>query len=359
MAQFLQYTTPPASTSHEATQSTGNLSPASTEHYLEQPLLSITAATNFTTVPVPPGLTTVTATTSQPAFTRQASSLPAAFTFNIQAPPPIAHGATTAVAPSYSDTVQPLIPALLPPAMPTTGWTIHEPPYHQLTTQPTVHPKATDALPPVSTQICQKIIQGEFIDFSVLLHRAIFRDATTDPLPSTQQPIKKISSNVMWMQVWNLYLLVILSHNHAKILEMIPYQCLICSATALLPLQSWLRYDAKFCTLAAANPLLCWDQRHPDLWLECLALGNKEQQHWPCPYCKVTTHFPENCPQSPFRHNKTPTPPEPGRSLLPIRGEFNQGHCTRATCKYRHISLSCQANHPRISCLKNQSGFTR
>ena len=231
----------------------------------------------------------------------------------------MAHGATTAVAPSYSDTVQPPIPALLPPAMPATGCTMHEPPYHQLTTQPTVHPKATDTLPPVSTQICQKIIQGKFVDFSVLLHRATFRDATADPLPSTQQPIKKISSNVMWMQVWNLYLLVILSHNPAKVLEMISYQCLICSATALLPLQSWLQYDAKFCTLAAANPLLCWDQRHPDLRLECLALGNKEQQHWPWPYCKVTTHFPENCPQSPFRHNKSiPTPPEPGRSLPPI-----------------------------------------
>ena len=160
----------------------------------------------------------------------------------------------------------------------------------------------------------------------------------------------------MWMQAWNLYLSVISSHNPAKILEMIPYQLLICSATTLPPLQSWLKYDAKFRTLAAANLLLCWDQRHPDLWLECLALGNKEQQCWPCPYCKVTTHFPENCPQSPFRHSKsTPTPPEPGRSLPPICGEFNQGHCTRATSKYRHICLSCQGNHPRISCLKTRA----
>ena len=121
---------------------------------------------------------------------------------------------------------------------------------------------------------------------------------------------------------------------------MIPYQRLICSATTLLPLKSWLQYEAKFHTLATANPLLRWDQRHPDLWLECLALGNKEQQRWPCPYCKATTHFPENCPQSPFRHNKsTPTPPEPGRFLPPICSEFNQGGCTRATCKYRHLPV--------------------
>ena len=107
MAQFLQYTTKP----HETPVT---LSPASTEHHLEQPPLSTTAATNFSTVTVPPGPTTITATTSQPAFTHQASLLPAAITFNVQAPPPMAHGAPTAVAPSYLDTVQPPIPALLP-----------------------------------------------------------------------------------------------------------------------------------------------------------------------------------------------------------------------------------------------------
>ena len=109
----------------------------------------------------------------------------------------MAHGAPIAVASSYLDTVQPTIPALLPPPMPATGWTMQQPPYHQLTTQPTVHPMATDTLPPVPAQIRQKIIQGKFIDFSVLLHRATFTDATADPFSSTQQPIKKISSFVM------------------------------------------------------------------------------------------------------------------------------------------------------------------
>ena len=123
---------------------------------------------------------------------------------------------------------------------------MQQPPYHQLTTQPIVYPMATDTLPPIPSQICQKIIQGELIGFSMLLHRATLPDATADPLPSTQQPIKKISSFVMWIQAWNLYLSVILSHNPAKFLEMIPYQRLICSATTLLPLQSWLQYNANF-----------------------------------------------------------------------------------------------------------------
>ena len=65
----------------------------------------------------------------------------------------MAHGAPTAVTPSYSDTVQQPIPALLPPAIPATGWTMQQPPYHQLTTQPTVYPMATDTLPPIPSQI--------------------------------------------------------------------------------------------------------------------------------------------------------------------------------------------------------------
>ena len=95
--------------------------------------------------------------------------------------------------------------------------------------QPPVHQIISDTLPPVPAQVRQKIIQGEFIDFSVLLQKVTFPDAVPDSLPSTQQPFKKISSFIMWMQAWNLYLSVILTHNPTKVIEMIPYQRLICT----------------------------------------------------------------------------------------------------------------------------------
>ena len=62
-----------------------------------------------------------------------------------------------------------------------------------------------------------------------------------------------------------------MGHNPSRAVELFGYQRLICSANTLLPVRSWLQYDSKFHTLAAADPLLRWDQRHPDLWLECLA----------------------------------------------------------------------------------------
>ena len=69
---------------------------------------------------------------------------------------------------------------------------MQQPSYDLLTTQPTFHPMANDFIPPVPTQIHQKITQGEFIDFSVLLHRDTFLDAAAHPLPSTQQSIKRV-----------------------------------------------------------------------------------------------------------------------------------------------------------------------
>jgi len=90
-------------------------------------------------------------------------------------------------------------------------------PTYQITTQP-VYQQISDTLPPVPAQMCQKIMQGEFIDFAVLLYKATFPDAAADPSPLAQQPIEKISSFEMWMEAWNLYLSVILSHNPTKAL---------------------------------------------------------------------------------------------------------------------------------------------
>jgi len=43
-------------------------------------------------------------------------------------------------------------------------------------------------MPPVPAQLWQSILQGEFIDFSVLLHKSTFPDAMADPSPSVQWP---------------------------------------------------------------------------------------------------------------------------------------------------------------------------
>jgi len=82
-------------------------------------------------------------------------------------------------------------------------------------------------MPPILTHLRQSIMQGEFIDFSVSLHKAVFPDAMADPSKSSQRPIKPIASFAMWMEAWTLYLSVVTNHNPTRGLEILPHQYVI------------------------------------------------------------------------------------------------------------------------------------
>ena len=61
------------------------------------------------------------------------------------------------------------------------GGTIAQVPGYQNETQPR-YQIVSNTTPPVPPQIYQKITQGEFIDFAVLLHKETFLNGATDPL---------------------------------------------------------------------------------------------------------------------------------------------------------------------------------
>ena len=65
---------------------------------------------------------------------------------------------------------------------------------------------------------------------------------------STLKPTT-ISSFGTWMQAWNIYVTVILTHNPACALELVGYQRIVTSADHSLPLKAWLLYDGQFRTL--------------------------------------------------------------------------------------------------------------
>ena len=326
-----------------ASDCSNNAAPANT-----QPSNFNAATPTFTQL-----LNSTAGTTSQPFITppyqivnQQAS--------NISAEPTAANHLSTTMQ-ATSTTPLPLMRAATPPFQPCgpipTGNTMQPGHFHQIQPHQLL---AASTLPPVPAQLHQQIVQGEYIDFSTLLAKTMFVDTMAQSSSSQQSGITKISSFATWMEAWNIYLSILLSSNPGRALELVGYQRLICSANQLLPLNAWLQYDSKFRTIAASNSYLRWDQCHPDLWLEALALGNLDKQsskRWPCPYCKATTHFPENCPRSPFRDNLQSARTTNRRaSIPPICGDFNNGNCSRRVCSFKHICLSCKGNHPRVSC---------
>ena len=115
---------------------------------------------------------------------------------------------------------------------------------------------------------------------------------------ATHKPTSKTSFS-MWMQAWNTYLTVLLLLNPTRALELVGYQSIITFASHTFLLKAWLRYDGQFCTMAASNPYLPWDQHHKELWYENMS-NTTTTWRWPCPYCGAKKHYPDNCPHSPF-----------------------------------------------------------
>ena len=200
----------------------------------------------------------------------------------------------------------------------------------------------------MSPHLCQQIINGEYVDCCVWLNNCSYDDARQ--ASSSLTPLIKFSSLAARMEEWNIYAMVLLREYPARALELLAYQSIICSASKSLPLHAWLKYDRKFRALAAANSSMRWDQWHSYYWLEAISAMPLSQtaQHWPCPYCKATVHFPENFLRLPFRVSHQP--PQQPSHRPPICGDFNRGNCIRHACRYQHICTLCKGNHPVSAC---------
>ena len=119
-------------------------------------------------------------------------------------------------------------------------------------------------------------------------------------------PATPISSLATWMEPWNIYAMVMIRQYPVKAIELLAYQLIIFLASKSLLLHAWLKYDRKFRVLAGVNPTLRWDQRFSDYWLEAITARPLNPGRWPCPYCKSTVDYPENCPKSLFQDSRKP-----------------------------------------------------
>ena len=117
------------------------------------------------------------------------------------------------------------------------------------------------SLPPVTAKLREKIISGEFVDFNLLLPKAMF-SGSQPPEPQKSftvqltsgnddfvvrptQTSKKISSFQSWMEAWNIYLAIIVDHAPSRAPSLIAYQHIITSVSNHHPPLAWLNYDVR------------------------------------------------------------------------------------------------------------------
>ena len=278
-AEVLRHTLHPTAASTAATTSTA----------------TTTAGTATTTA----GTATTTAGTATTAATTATTAAGTAVTASSTTTATTTAGAATTAA--QLQQIQPQLQQVQPPLQQLQHQLqpVQLPP-QQLQQLQLPHYTAQQLSVPVPTQLQQQILRGEYVDFSVLLDKASFVDTTHTTQHSMHKP-PPISSFPMWMQAWNTYLTVILTHNPARALELVGYQRIITSTSQSLPLKAWFRYDSQSRTMAASNPHLRWDQRLPDLWHETVtSTTNTNTQHWPCPYCGAKNYFPTTSFTRPF-----------------------------------------------------------
>ena len=173
---------------------------------------------------------------------------------------------------------------------------------HQVPTQQYV--TTAQHLPvPIPAELQQQIIQGEFIDFALLLHKTSFVETaqaqyTTQHCKHKPQPFphSPCGAGMEHLSVCHTYQQC---RTSARTHWLPTY---FTSANQSIPLKAWLQYDEQFRTLAASNPHCRWNLPHPELWYEAMATAKtkRDSKQWPCPYCGAKNHFSENCPPLAF-----------------------------------------------------------
>ena len=87
-------------------------------------------------------------------------------------------------------------------------------------------PVLSQSLPPVPVALRQRILKGEYIDFSTLLPEVMFSVATSTPSPNAgrftgQSP--RITSFSTWLDAWNIYIAIVVAHNPSRASELLGY----------------------------------------------------------------------------------------------------------------------------------------
>ena len=199
-----------------------------------------------------------------------------------------------------------------------------------------------------------KILRGEYIDFSLLLPDTITRPQVPE-LPvcfddsgpgstSNMAMVRKrkpvIDTLHKWLDMYTTYMIVIVTAYPRHGLELLKYQQSIsCVATKFKGL-TWLTYDEQFHRRAARDLTIDWGQVDLELWT--VTFSGLAKPH--CPICSSPNHSQTDCPIA-----------DPSRQYIrngQVCFQFNRpSGCSSTSCQYPHVCCRCHfTEHTVINC---------
>ena len=242
-------------------------------------------------------------------------------------------------------------------------------------------------LPTVSSRLRRKITRGEFVEFDKLL-----APSSTPPLAVTNparkrkrhaSPRRKVVDGASWLEAWNQFLRIRVTHDPSQALSLIKYQSHMVMLFTHYPQQACIEYDRLFRQAAARDPLVRWDRFKEDVFVWTLTPRATT--------LASTTPQPPGSTRPPFQavllpaHDTTtasqrdrppitarlgpptaaassrskPSRPKEPHSSHSAAGEeickrFNWGRCSRSDCTYAHTCWTpgCNGSHPAVGCPK-------
>ena len=121
--------------------------------------------------------------------------------------------------------------------------------------------------------------------------------------------LRKITSLSSWMEVWYIYLSIVVDHTPARAAEFVAYQCIITSASI------------QYCPF------------HPN---HLLTIPGGQRA--------ITRGQP---------NSGSHMPPYPNQQMPFTCRDFNRNTCLHPDCKFAHCCKHCEANHAGKNCRRH------
>ena len=187
-----------------------------------------------------------------------------------------------------------------------------------------------------------KILRGEYIDFSLLLPDSIthpqapalqlrcdesFPGSLGYPINMIRKRNPIVDSFHKWLDAYTTYMIAIVSHYPRRALELLQYQQIISRAESKFRGLTWLSYDVQFRCRAAHDLNLNWGSVDLELWT--VTFSGQAKPH--CYFCSSPYHSQADCPVAdPSRR--------PVRPSGPFCFNFNQpSGCSQRPCQFPHV----------------------
>lgn len=208
----------------------------------------------------------------------------------------------------------------------------------------------------------QKIWDGEYVDFSQLLHGNTVQLLTSQQqsemvfainaggnmvLRPAVQSKEKIDTLDKWVSAFHVFMAIFLEKHPARVAELLQYAETIRLAAAQFPGPSWRAYDEQFRLRKAADPSSSWGEMDMELWVTVAAAAS------------IRSSNPNNTAGSGTGIGNTIQ--QFGRNNNNDRGvcyAFNRVRgCHYSHCRYAHKCSVCfRAGHSASVCRSGSQG---